>query len=76
MQRIRIKFNRGEEIKFISHLDITRLWERALRRAGVPLAYSQGFSPHPQLSFAVPLAVGMTSEAELLDIFFTIYHHF
>ena len=68
MQRLRIKFSRGDEIKFISHLDITRLWERALRRAGVPLAYSQGFSPHPQMALAVPLSVGMTSEAELMDI--------
>ncbi|MBN1367488.1 MAG: DUF2344 domain-containing protein [Dehalococcoidales bacterium] len=68
MQRLRIKFNRGEEVKFISHLDITRLWERALRRAGIPLAYSQGFSPHPLIALAVPLSVGMTSEAELMDI--------
>lgn len=68
MQRLRIKFNRGNEVRYISHLDITRLWERALRRAGVPLAYSQGFSPHPQIALAVPLSVGMTSEAELMDI--------
>ncbi len=68
MQRLRIKFSRGDEVKFISHLDITRLWERALRRAGVPLAYSQGFSPHPQMALAVPLSVGMTSETELMDI--------
>jgi len=68
MQRIRVQFNRGEEIKFISHLDIMRLWERALRRAGVPIVYSQGFSPHPQMSLAVPLSVGMTSDAELMDV--------
>ena len=68
MQRLRIKFSRGDEIKFISHLDITRLWERALRRSGIPLAYSQGFSPHPQMALAAPLSVGMTSEAELMDI--------
>ncbi len=68
MQRLRIKFSRSDEVKFISHLDITRLWERALRRAGIPLAYSQGFSPHPQMALAAPLSVGMTSEAELMDI--------
>jgi len=68
MQRLRVKFNRGEEIKFISHLDIMRLWERALRRAGVPIVYSQGFSPHPQISVAAPLSVGMTGEAELMDV--------
>ena len=68
MQRLRVKFSRGEELKFISHLDIVRLWERTLRRANVPILYSQGFSPHPQISLAVPLSVGMTSDAELLDL--------
>ncbi len=71
MQRLRIRFSRGQEIKFISHLDIMRLWERALRRAEVSLAYSEGFSPHPRLSLAAPLAVGVTSEAELMDVFVT-----
>ncbi len=71
MQRLRIRFCRGEEIKFISHLDIMRLWERALRRAEIPLAYSEGFSPHPRISLAAPLAVGITSEAELMDVFIT-----
>lgn len=68
MQRLRIKFSRGEEIKFISHLDIMRLWDRAFHRARIPLAYSEGFNPHPKMSLAVPLAVGVTSEAELMDI--------
>jgi len=68
MQRLRLKFGRGEEVKFISHLDMLRFWERAFRRAGIPLAYSQGFTPHPRLSMAAPLAVGVTSEAELMDI--------
>ena len=71
MQRLRIKFSRGEETKFISHLDVMRLWERAFRRAGIELAYSEGFSPHPRISLAVPLAVGITSEAELMDVFLT-----
>jgi len=69
MQRLRIRLSRGEEIKFISHLDIMRLWERALHRAQIPLAYSAGFSPHPRLSLAAPLPVGVTSEAELMDVF-------
>lgn len=69
MQRLRLKFMRGEQVKFISHLDMMRLWERAMRRAGIPLLYSQGFSPHPQISMAAPLAVGMTAEAELMDIY-------
>ena len=71
MQRWRIKFSRGEEIRFISHLDLMRLWERTFRRAGMPLAYSQGFSPHPRLSLAAPLALGITSQAELMDVFLT-----
>jgi len=68
MQRLRIRFCRGEEVKFISHLDLMRLWQRALNRAGVPLAYSEGFNPHPRISLAAPLALGVTSEAELMDI--------
>ena len=68
MQRLRIRFCRGEEVKYISHLDIVRLWQRALNRAGVPLAYSEGFNPHPRMSLAAPLALGVTSEAELMDV--------
>ncbi len=71
MQRIRVRFSREQELKFISHLDITRLWQRTLHRARTPLAYSEGFSPHPRISLAAPLAVGVTSEAELMDIFCT-----
>ena len=71
MQRLRIKFSRGEEVKFISHLDIMRLWQRAFHRAGMPLAYSEGFNPRPRISLAVPLPIGVTSEAELMDIFCT-----
>jgi radical SAM-linked protein len=69
MQRLRIRFSRGEEIKYISHLDLLRLWQRALNRAEIPLAYSEGFSPHPRMSLAAPLALGVTGEAELMDIF-------
>jgi len=69
MHRLRVKFSRGEQLKFISHLDLMRLWERALRRAGIALAYSEGFSPHPRISLAAPLAVGVISHAEVMDIF-------
>ncbi|MBI5284491.1 MAG: DUF2344 domain-containing protein [Chloroflexi bacterium] len=68
-QRLRVTFGRGEAMKYITHLDMMRFWERALRRAGVPIAYSEGFSPHAQLSLAAPLPVGTTSEAELMDVF-------
>lgn len=70
-QRVRVRFGRSGETAFISHLDMMRFWERALRRAGLPLAYSQGFTPHPRISMAAPLALGTTSEAELMDIYLT-----
>jgi len=68
VQRLRLRFSRGEELKYVSHLDLMRLWERALRRARIPIAYSEGFSPHPRISLAAPLPVGVTSEAELMDV--------
>jgi len=71
VQRLRVRFRRGEEVKYITHLDLMRFWERTLRRAEVPLAYSEGHTPHPRLSLAVPLAVGVTSSAELMDVFLT-----
>lgn len=64
-----MSFGRGEEIKYLSHLDLLRLWERALRRAGVPFVFSEGFHPRPRMSLAAALPVGVTSEAELLDLF-------
>jgi len=69
IQRLRIKYSRSIELKYISHLDLMRLWERTFKRAGIPVAYSEGFNPRPRLSFGSPLAVGITSESELLDIF-------
>ncbi len=67
-QRVRIRYAKGEAIKFISHHDEFRLWERALRRADLPLLYKQGFNPQPHIQFAAPLGVGITGENELLDI--------
>jgi len=66
--RYRITFSKGDEVQFISHLDVVRAWERALRRADVGLAYSHGFSPHARLFFASALPVGVTGRAELLDV--------
>ena len=71
VQRLRVTFARGEEMKYITHLDLMRFWERALRRAELPVAYSEGFTPHPQISLAAPLPVGTTSDAELMDVFVT-----
>lgn len=61
-------FSRGRGLRFLSHLDMMRLWERALRRAALPLRYSQGYHPQPRLSLALPLAVGMTAGAEWLEV--------
>lgn len=65
---IRLEYGIGREARFLSHLDILRLFGRALRRADLPIAYSQGFNPHPKIAFGPPLAVGMTSEREYLDM--------
>nr|BEL01351.1 TIGR03936 family radical SAM-associated protein [Dehalococcoides mccartyi] len=69
MQRLRIKYQRGENLKFISHLDIIRLWQRTFYRAGVEPAYSEGFNPHPRMALASPLPVGYTSRAEFMDLY-------
>jgi radical SAM-linked protein len=68
MQRLRLRFSRGDEVKYISHLDLMRVWDRALRRAAIPVAYSEGFTPHPRISLGAALPVGVTSQAELMDI--------
>lgn len=67
MAKIRVKFARKEDVKYISHLDMMRVFERALRRADIPIAYSEGFNPHPKMTFALPLPVGVTSDAEYAD---------
>lgn len=67
-QYLRIVYAKGEAIKFISHHDEFRLWERTLRRADLPLLYKQGFNPQPHMQFASPLGVGITGARELLDI--------
>jgi radical SAM-linked protein len=68
-QRLRITFGRGEAVKYITHLDVMRLWERLLRRARLPVSYSTGQPARPRLALGAPLAVGVTSDAELLDVF-------
>ena len=52
----------------MSHLDFVRMFGRAIRRAKLPIAYSEGFNPHPLLTFALPLSVGYTSECEILEL--------
>lgn len=65
---IRIKFQKYGVMKFIGHLDIMRYFQKAMRRANIDIAYSEGFSPHQIMSFAAPLGVGITSDGEYLDI--------
>jgi len=64
----RICYRKTGPAAYLSHLDLVRLMERAARRAGLPLAYSEGFNPHPKMVFAAPLPVGISGEAELADI--------
>ncbi len=68
MQRLRIKYAKRGRARFTSHRDFGRAFERALRRAGVPMAYSSGFSPHPRISYANASPTGAASEAEYLEI--------
>jgi len=67
--RCRITFGKTGVLRYTSHLDLARTWERVLRRAGVPLIYSQGFNPRPQIQLAAALPLGCESRAEVLDIF-------
>ena len=66
--KIRIKFAKSGNMKFIGHLDTMRYFQKAMRRADIDIAYSTGFSPHQIMSFAAPLGVGITSDGEYLDI--------
>lgn len=71
--RLAVRFTKGAPVRFVSHLDVQRLFQRAFRRAKLPLAYSQGFNPHPLVSFATALSVGMISMGEYLDVTLTEY---
>ena len=66
--KIRIKFAKTGVMKFVGHLDVMRYFQKAIRRAELPIAYSEGFSPHMLLSFASPLGVGISSTGEYFDM--------
>jgi radical SAM-linked protein len=66
--RARITFSKSGPLRYIGHLDLQTLWERAARRAGLPLAYSHGFHPQPKITFASALPLGFSSRAEVMDI--------
>jgi radical SAM-linked protein len=66
--RVRITFTKQNALRYIGHLDLHQLWERAMRRADLPLAYSQGFHPQPKISLAAALPLGFSSRGEVLDV--------
>src|SRR5436305_8146340 len=68
VQRLRLRYAKRGPMRFTSHRDFARAFERALLRAGVPIAYSQGFTPHPKISYASAAPTGVASEAEYLEI--------
>jgi radical SAM-linked protein len=65
--RIRVEFSKTEAMRFTSHLDLYRAWERLLRRAEFEMVFSQGYNPRPKIQLAAPLALGITSRAEIID---------
>ncbi len=65
---VRLKYEKLDPIRFTSHLDLIRIFERTFRRAGIKLVYSQGFHPHPRIAYGPPLGMGYTSSAEYMDV--------
>ena len=65
--KIRVRFEKDGSMRFIGHLDIMRFFHKAFQRAGIPIRFSEGFHPHPVMSFAAPLSVGLSSKGEYLD---------
>jgi radical SAM-linked protein len=72
--RLRINFAKTDAMRFTSHLDLHKSWERTIRRSGLPLVYSQGFNPRPKLQLASALPLGFTSDGEILDAWFAEIH--
>jgi radical SAM-linked protein len=70
-QRVRIRYAKDGKARFVSARDVASVWERAIRRAGLPIAYSEGYSPHPKVSFPDALPVGVASTGEYAELTFT-----
>ena len=68
MIKYRFSYAKYGEAKYVSHLDLIRLFSRSFKRAHIPLTYSEGFNPHPKLAIGLPLSVGVTSECECMDV--------
>src|SRR3954452_14256580 len=66
--RVRVRFTKVGKVRWTSHRDVARMWERACRRVRLPLAYTAGFSPRPKVSFGLALPTGAESWAEYLDL--------
>ena len=66
--RMIVRFGKRARLRFISHLDLQRFFQRALNRTGLPIAFSNGFNPHPVMAFGSALALGWTSEYEVIDV--------
>ncbi|MBT3320935.1 MAG: DUF2344 domain-containing protein [Anaerolineae bacterium] len=67
-KRLRIKFTKENALRYIGHLDLHHIWQRSIRRAGLPLIYSQGFHPQPKIQIASALPLGFSSKSEVVDI--------
>lgn len=68
MKKLRLALNKGEKLRFLSHLDYAQAVERMIRRAEIKMAYSEGFNPHMKISFSSALALGVTAAAEYIDM--------
>lgn len=68
LHRYRVRYSKEPSLRFIGHLDLQRTWERTLRRANLPMAYTQGFHPHQRINLGAALPLGFSSECELIDI--------
>ena len=68
VQRLRITFGKSGTLKFTSSLDVAKIWERVLRRADLPILYTQGFNTRPRIQLAMPLPLGISSECEIIDV--------
>ena len=70
MAKVRMQFTKHGDMKYVSHLDMIRLFNRMFHRADLPLSYSEGFNPHPKMAILLPLSVGLESDCEYIDVEF------
>lgn len=68
MKNVRVFYDKIGNIKYISHLDMNRVFTRIIRKSGIPVWYTEGFNPHPKINFALPLSLGFESTSEIMDI--------